>query len=195
MGGMQPTERVPMPPLPGDLLVAAVGDQDRFFANAVILLLESDDTGALGVVLNHIASVDLDLALPGWAQQVSAPQVMFRGGPCEPMGALCLARLDPAKPTPPSFRPVFKDLGLINLDADAATVGAGVAELRIFSGYAGWAPGQLEAEIQRGMWYVCGGRVEDAFTPEPEQLWRQVLRRSPGEAAFLSTWTCEPELN
>lgn len=191
---MTACERQPLPPLPGDLLVAGVGQTGGFFAGAVILLLESDDAGAAGVVLNAVAPVDLEWVLPGWESVVAPPQVAFRGGPVEAGGALCLGRRAPSIAAG-DWEPLFADVGLVPLELPPAVVARDWSALRIFAGYSGWAPGQLAAELRRGDWYVVRGTPDDVFTAEPETLWRRVLRRSPGQAALLSTWTDHPELN
>ena len=63
------------------------------------------------------------------------------------------------------------------------------------AGYAGWAAGQLQAEISEGMWHVLPARYSDVFGGHPLELWRAVLRRQKGELAFFSTWMENPELN
>ena len=63
------------------------------------------------------------------------------------------------------------------------------------AGYAGWSPGQLEAEINEGAWYVISAQPGDVFAPEPDRLWRQVLRRQEGDMAFLATYPDDPTLN
>jgi putative transcriptional regulator len=61
-----------------------------------------------------------------------------------------------------------------------------VDAVRLFSGYAGWSPGQLEGELEAGGWLVLPAALADAFTPEPDDLWRAVLRRSGGRVALYA---------
>ena len=68
---------------------------------------------------------------------------------------------------------------MLDLTADADVVGAAVDDLRIFSGYAGWGAGQLEAEIDEGAWFVVDADAGDVFAGAPDGLWRVVLRRQP----------------
>ena len=72
---------------------------------------------------------------------------------------------------------------------------AELSGLRIFAGYAGWGEGQLEEEIAEGAWYVVDGEARDAFTDEPELLWRTVLRRQGGDLAMVATFPEDPSLN
>jgi putative transcriptional regulator len=67
--------------------------------------------------------------------------------------------------------------------------------VRIFAGYAGWGTEQLEAEIEEGSWYVVPSTPSDVFSTEPESLWARVLRRQPGELAWVSTRPLDPTLN
>ena len=62
-------------------------------------------------------------------------------------------------------------------------------------GYAGWAPGQLEHELEQGWWHVVRASYGDVYDPDPDTLWRRVLRRQGGELALLATWTATPEQN
>jgi len=74
-------------------------------------------------------------------------------------------------------------------------VAGGIASFRVFAGYAGWGPGQLQDEIDEGAWYVVAAEPADVFDPEPEQLWRAVLRRSGGALALVATYPDDPSLN
>ena len=67
--------------------------------------------------------------------------------------------------------------------------------LRIFAGYAGWDAGQLERELEFEMWHAVPAQRTDVFDPDPETLWRRVLRRQGGELGLLSTWTTMTEAN
>ena len=69
---------------------------------------------------------------------------------------------------------------------DPALVAAGVRGVRVFRGYAGWGPGQLEGEIEAGAWLVLDSEPGDVFSSKPDELWRTVLRRQPGRLAWLA---------
>ena len=180
---------------PGTLLVAGVELADGIFDGAVVLLLDVDASGALGVALNAYTGVELAGVLPGWEGLTSWPHRLFDGGPVSQEGAICLA--SPVHPTeePPGWRPLFQRVGLLHLETPIELAAGAYADLRIFAGYAGWAPGQLQAEVSQGMWHPVPGRRADVFDPDPESLWRRVLARQGGELGWLSTWTSTPELN
>jgi putative transcriptional regulator len=67
--------------------------------------------------------------------------------------------------------------------------------MRVFAGYAGWGPGQLENEIAEGAWYVVPAETGDLLDPDAEGLWSRVLRRQPGELAFVATCPLDPTQN
>ena len=182
-------------PAAGMLLVASPTLLDPNFADTVVLLLDADGEGALGVVLNRPSGLRVSEVLADWGDVVAEPEVLFQGGPVSTDGALAVARLRPEVADPVGFRPVVGPLGLVDLDAPVELVGECLEALRIFAGYAGWGAGQLETEVARGDWYVVPGQPPDAFRRDPGCLWRDVLRRQPGELAWHSTRPVDPDLN
>ncbi|MDN5570807.1 MAG: YqgE/AlgH family protein [Propionibacteriaceae bacterium] len=184
------------PPIePGTLLVAGVVLSDGVFDGSVILLLDVDEHGALGVILNRLNDLELGAALPGWEGLASFPQRLHDGGPVSPEGAICLASPVHAGEEPPGWRELFASVGLLHLQTPLELADGAFRDLRIFAGYAGWGPGQLAGEIARDMWLIVRGTYSDVFDPDPETLWRRVLARQEGELGWLSTWTSTPELN
>lgn len=177
------------------LLVAAPTLVDPNFAATVVLLLDVDSDGALGVVVNRPSAVLVGDVLDGWGDVVAEPEVLFRGGPVSTEGALAVGRLaDPDDP-PEGFRAVFGPMGVVDLDAPADVVGRRLAELRIFAGYAGWGAGQLEDEVEGGDWYVVPAEGSDVFRADPSELRRDVLRRQPGDLAWHATRPADPGQN
>jgi putative transcriptional regulator len=94
-----------------------------------------------------------------------------------------------------AWEPVVGDVGVLDLRHDADAVGGGLAGLRVFAGYAAWERGQVEAEIGEGAWYVVPAEPTDAFTGEPDGLWRAVLARQPGELARVALVPADPSVN
>ncbi|WP_028708691.1 YqgE/AlgH family protein [Propionicicella superfundia] len=182
-------------PQPGSLLIATVDISDGIFDRSIVLLLDADESGALGVILNKVSDVDLEEVLPRWQNLCSRPQVLFDGGPVSRNGAVCLASPAEQSDEPPGWRALFGDVGLLHLDTPIELVDGAFKDLRIFAGYAGWEPGQLEAELLRGSWYVAAAHHSDAFDPDPETLWRRVLHRQLGDVAVYATWPDDPEQN
>jgi putative transcriptional regulator len=72
---------------------------------------------------------------------------------------------------------------------------ADLVGVRVFSGYAGWGAGQLESELVEGSWYLAEALPNDLLDPDPERLWRSVLRRQAGELAYVATFPDDPAMN
>lgn len=182
----------------GCLLVATPSLGDPHFDRTVVLLLDHDENGALGVIINRPTPVPVDEVLPDWSPYVTGEAVLFAGGPVGTDSALALAQLDggggPEAPTP-GFRPLAGELGLIDLDTPPEILVPGLRGLRVFAGYAGWGPGQLEGEIDEDAWFVVAAHEGDPFHPEADRMWRTVLRRQPGELAWVSTAPADPTWN
>jgi putative transcriptional regulator len=183
-------------PAAGRLLVATPALVDPNFDHTVVLLLDVDENGALGVVLNRPSPVAVDEILGGWSDLVTRPDVLFQGGPVSTDSALAVATLTSEDGGDPvGFRRLYGETGIVDLDAPTELFGAALSGLRIFAGYAGWAAEQLEAEIEEGSWYLVSSVASDVFDDDPAGLWGRVLRRQPGELAWVSTRPVDPTLN
>lgn len=181
--------------LVGRLLVATPMLEHPTFRRTVILLLDHGEDGALGVVVNRPSGVDVDAVLPDWQLLATVPGRLFSGGPVQQDSALGLVTVPGDDEEPPGVRRIIGSLGLVDLDAQPDVVAAGVGGLRIFAGYAGWSPGQLEGEIVDGSWYVVDAEARDAFSDDPEGLWPTVLLRQGGDLAWVASYPDDPALN
>jgi len=179
----------------GMLLLASPELLDPNFVDTVVLLLDADEEGAMGVVINRPSPVPVISVLAGWGDIVAEPEVLFRGGPVSPEGALAVALLRDHIPVPPGLRPVTERLAIVDLEGEADDIDSAVDGVRIFAGYAGWGAGQLEGEIEGGDWYVVPSLPPDPFLSDPTDLWREVMRRQPGELAWHVNRPADPELN
>ena len=181
-------------PAAGRLLVATPALTDPNFAGTVVLLLDHDADGTLGVVLNRPTELRAAEVLPAVRGLVAEPTVVFDGGPVTPQSAIAVGLLPEREHDPTWFRRVFSDIGLVDLDAlvDGQTA---TEALRVYAGYAGWDAGQLDAELAEGAWLVLALLPSDVFHAQPPRLWRTVLRRQPVPLAYLSTWTPDPDTN
>ncbi len=179
----------------GMLLLATPALVDPHFVDTVVLLLDVDEQGALGVVLNRPSAVPVGDVLEPWADVVAEPEVLFQGGPVGTDGALAVAALRDPEEVPVGFRPVEGRLGLVDLDTPVELMSGSLDALRIFAGYAGWGAAQLDGEIEEGSWYVVPGELPDAFRADTADLRRDVLRRQPGELAWHATRPFDPDLN
>jgi putative transcriptional regulator len=184
------TSMIASAPTKGRLLIATPPLEDPNFDRTVIYVLEHHDEGALGLVLNRPSPEELGDALRAWTAMQSDPSTVFVGGPVEPDALIAIARMrDAAGATadPEHLAPLNGDLASADLAADPDDVRPAISALRVFRGYAGWGPGQLEGEIESGAWLVLDPEPTDLFTEEPDELWRTVLRRQPGRLSWLAT--------
>lgn len=175
----------------GHLLIAGAGLWDPNFRRAVVLVGHHDDEGAVGVVLNRVTEVSVGVAVPALASLVPDGDPLFIGGPVQPQSAVVVADFEePDKADVVAFGSV----GFLPDEADSDTVG-GIRRARVFAGYAGWGPGQLDAELEEGSWIAEPARTEDVFTAEPEQLWSEVLRRKGHAYDMLRLMPADPSSN
>jgi putative transcriptional regulator len=180
---------------PHRLLVASPALIDPEFFRAVVFLIEHDETGTVGVIINRPSHTPVGQILIDWQDVMSEPAVVFNGGPVQRDGALGLGRLAGSTDAGHGLRAVSGGLALVDLDADPAEVSVGAASLRVFAGHAGWGVGQLEAELIEGSWFVIAGGLDDVFSKTPGTLWRSVLRRQSAPLSLLSTYPVDVGLN
>lgn len=197
---------MPSPPAKGRLVVASPTLEDPNFHRTVVFLLAADPEGALGVVLNRPSGTSIDEVVPHWGFHASDPPVLFVGGPVQPNAAICVGRAqEPVRERAASaevadedeagFSPLIGDLGTVDLNRAPDEIGVAFSGLRVFTGYSGWGPGQLEEEIEAGAWFVVEGQQSDVLSTEPGDLWEQVLRRQGGWLAVLARHPDDASLN
>jgi putative transcriptional regulator len=176
----------------GKLLVAGPALQDPNFRRTVVLICEHTDDGALGLVINRPTTVEVTDAVPELATLLGDDASLWSGGPVQPQSIVLLAELDDP---PEDALMVVGDVGLVLQGADLEDLADDASRGRAFLGYAGWGPGQLEDELERGDWIVVAAEPDDAFRPEADGLWGEVLARQGGEYALLATMPPDPSLN
>ena len=191
--------------LTGRLLVATPELGDGNFERSVVLVLDHDEDGALGVVINRPTPVDVGEVLPTWQ-----PTGQRAGGalPGRTGGAGLGARAGRGARRRTRTRAAGLAAGRRPARAGRPRLrrprccAAEVSRLRIFAGYAGWGAGQLEDELAEGAWYVVDARrptaAASSATRSPRRrtgLWRAVLRRQGGDLAMVSTYLDDPSLN
>lgn len=187
-------------PTRGCLLVANPLLPDSNFDRTVVLLLAHGADGALGVVLNRPGPTGLDEVLPAWETLANSPPVVFVGGPVNQEAVICVARMEGGRPPgalpgDQGWSPVKGELGTLDLDLDPDSVADGLQDVRMFAGYAGWGPGQLENELEAGAWWAVDARQDDPFASHPERLWTDVLRRQRGPLKLVSSYPDDPTAN
>ena len=177
--------------LQGHLLVASPALLDPNFRRTVVLVTEHSMDGAAGLVLNRPSPVEVAGAVPQLEPVVDDGEPVWVGGPVQPEAVLVLGEfLDPHD----AAVPLFGSLGFPSLSEPEDIVPA-TTRRRVFAGCAGWAAGQLEAELADEDWIVEPARADDAFTDDPGALWRDVLRRKGGIYELVARIPEDPRVN
>jgi putative transcriptional regulator len=177
--------------LTGRLLIANANLFDPNFRRAIVLVGHHDEDGAVGVILNRPLEVAVAEAVPALAGLVPDGEPVFRGGPVQPAAAVVLADFsDPER----AGVIAFDSIGFLPERTDE-DVSDAIRRARVFAGYAGWGPGQLEDELAESSWIVHAAFTEDVFHRDPERLWRDVVSRLGREAQVLRTLPDDPSLN
>ena len=169
---------------PGKLLIASPALSD-FFERAVVLLIEHNEEGAMGLVLNRPSETMVAEAVPTLAGLGDDGAVVRLGGPVGQNSVVALGEFGNPEE---SSRLVTGDVGVIDPDRSESLL-----RLRVYAGHAGWAPDQLEAELDQEAWVVADPDPEDPFSEG--DLWAESLARMGGKYALLSTMPLDPSLN
>ena len=180
-----------METLRGQLLVAAPTLEDPNFARTVVIVGEHNEDGALGVVLNRPSETEVAEAVPDLADLVEAGEIVHVGGPVQTSAVLVLAQFSEPEQ---AQQLVVGDVGFLAVDDDER-VATALDRARVFAGYAGWGPGQLEEELAREDWIVEPAVREDVFTDDPDSLWGHVLERKGGQYRLLARMPLDPSVN
>jgi putative transcriptional regulator len=180
------------PTLSGQLLIASPSLTDPNFARTVVAIANHDEDGALGVVLNRPSDTEVGEAVPDLAELVENGEVVHVGGPVQPASIVVLAEFE--DPSDAAYL-VTGRVGLVSDRTGIEHLGEVTERRRVYAGYAGWGPGQLEAELERDDWILEDATVEDVFAEDPLELWQQVLDRKGGQFRLLARMPLDPSVN
>lgn len=180
-----------MDSLRGSLLIAGPDLFDPNFRRVVVLVGEHTEEGALGVVLNRPSPATVEEIVPSLAHVAGPGELLFFGGPVQPEAVVILAEFD--QPERAEML-VLDRIGFLIGEVDPERTGP-IGRARVFAGYAGWGPGQLEAELEESSWLIEPGRPDDVFAPHDHDLWRRAVRRKGADFATLSLMPFDPTLN
>jgi putative transcriptional regulator len=178
--------------LKGQLLLASPALFDPNFRRSVVLVTEHTDEGAAGLVLNRRSETPVAEAVPDLQRLVGDEELVYVGGPVQQDSVLVLAEFDdPGE----AAMLVVDDVGFLPGDGDFELLAGTTRRARVYAGYAGWGPGQLEEELEESSWIVAEGGGLDLF-PEPEtDLWGSVLRDKGGVYRVVALMPEDPSLN
>lgn len=161
----------------GKFLVASRQLEDPNFRETVVLLIEYGLDGAMGLVINRPSAVKLATVFPDIEELKQRKDTIFVGGPVAVNQMLLLIR---SSKMPEDATAVVPDVYIssswkvLERLMKKTTQDEG---FRLFAGYAGWAPSQLDFERTRGDWYVLKADAESIFSQNPSELWQELIRR------------------
>jgi putative transcriptional regulator len=171
--------------LRGKLLVAAPSLFD-YFRRTVVLVIEHTPDGAMGVVLNRESETRVADAVPQLAELADADELVRIGGPVAPQSVVALGEFEDIEE---AGKAVTGQLGTLDPDAGNDSL----RRLRVYAGYAGWAAGQLEAELEQEAWVVAPAEEQDPFSDG--DIWSRALERRGGAYRLLATMPPDPSQN
>jgi putative transcriptional regulator len=180
-----------MDPLTGSLLISNASLFDPNFRRTVVLVGHHDEQGGVGVVLNQPLGITVREAVPALAGLVEPDDPLFEGGPVRSEAVVVVADF---VDTSRAELLALGTIGFLPPEADDDIADA-IGRARVFAGYAGWGPGQLEAELEEGSWLVTPAVPGDVFHAEPARLWDDVVRRLGRGFEMLRLMPRDPSMN
>ncbi len=185
--------------LRGHYLIAGKQLRDTNFYKTVVLIIEHSDDGAMGLVVNRPSSIRVSHALSEHFSYPETDEVVFLGGPVEPSALFVLHNagdLDEKESCvlPDVFVGGSAEAFSRVVQAAAAGTREGL-EIRVFSGCAGWGPGQLESELSRGDWYILPADSDSLYDSDPYEIWDEQMSRLTQKNRILPSGPSDPEWN
>ena len=175
----------------GHFLVANSTLQDPNFTATVVLLIEHDDSGAFGLIVNRVSEIHLSAAIENLSMKAQSVP-LFEGGPVRTDALFILhSEKQLAKPGDRVVDGVFMSSEKAQLEKLLETE----SNFHVYHGYSGWAPGQLEAEIEAKSWVIVPAKAEIIFHENPENAWREALAHQGGLFEYFAQNVRDPFLN
>jgi len=170
----------------GKILIAQRDLPDPNFTRTVVLIVDLNDQGTVGLILNRRSDVTLASVFKTLKPHEGSAPVFYLGGPVQNDGVIGLLRADAGpKDTHHVFGDVYVTAGREPLE-DMVAAGADPSRFRAYLGYAGWSPAQLERETAQGSWRVLKSVAGTVFDPNPDSLWDRLINQTDGLSASLA---------
>jgi putative transcriptional regulator len=171
----------------GKLLVAHEDLPDPNFADTVVLLITYDEEGAMGLVINRSTDIPLSKLFEDMEGAKGRNDRAFAGGPVARTGVVALVR---SREQPEQSRHVFADVHLITTQEvleKSMKAGTNESAFRVYIGYAGWGPGQLDHEVELGTWHILRGEAEVVFDAKPDSVYSRLIEKTRIRTASLAS--------
>jgi putative transcriptional regulator len=178
--------------LRGTLLIASPALVDPNFFRTVVLITEHNEEGAMGIVLNRPSDTMVGDVVPELADVAGDGAPVYVGGPVQPEALVLLAEF--SDPSAAAWI-VVADVGLASADVDLEELASVVRRGRVYAGYSGWAPGQLEAEMELDSWIVEPPLPAELFPDDSDSMWNAVLARKGGSYSLIARMPADPSMN
>jgi putative transcriptional regulator len=187
----------------GQYLIAEEELTDPNFNKTVVLMIDHDEKGALGLVINRPAKTKLSEVLPHFVGHPSGDMPIYYGGPVQPEFMFVLHKgLEHYESSENAFCPIpgvyFEPDSLRIMEyclENEAFAHEKVHDIRFYLGYSGWGVGQVEREIQQHSWVTLRGEGELVFHPKPQETWQEGLRAVGGMYKILADYGWKPGIN
>jgi putative transcriptional regulator len=177
----------------GKILISEPFLQDYFFKRSVILLAEHNDEGTFGVIVNKPVKARFNDVVKDFPEFNSK---IFLGGPVQSDSLFFLHTIGEAIENSLEIMPGIYWGGDIEQVREMISLEQiKPAQIRFFIGYSGWAPKQLDDELERNSWVVSQIGIEDIFRTTPSMLWTRSLRKLGGEYAHWINFPDDPSDN
>jgi putative transcriptional regulator len=176
--------------LTGWLLVSSPSLVDPNFRRTVVLVTHHDEEGAVGLVLSRPSELEIAVAVPELSELPCVDDVVYVGGPVQPEAVVVLVEFDELEA---DSEPIVGNVAFLPPERSADELS--LRRARVFAGYSGWGPGQLEAELEEESWIVVASEPDDAFATDADALWRTVLQRKGGPFTLIASMPYDPRLN
>jgi len=183
----------------GHFLIAESNMSDPNFFQTVVLILEHNEEGAFGLVVNRKSQLTLGDLMPGFQNEKGYAIPVYVGGPVQQEYLFALhSEIEGIEQSPSAIKPVdgvvFEPAFMI-LENYLKEHEEKEGTIHLFLGYSGWAPGQLESEMERGSWMTLPAKPNIVFHPNPEEGWRAALREKGGIYKVFADSNQDPALN
>ncbi|MBM79569.1 MAG: hypothetical protein CMJ78_03120 [Planctomycetaceae bacterium] len=184
--------------LKGSFLIAGKDLRDRNFYKTVVLIVEHGENGAMGLVINRPSTMSVAHVLSEHFQLPETNDLVYVGGPVEPAALFVLhncPHLDESGYSVAAGVYVGSSAESFQSVIEEAIADDSDFRYRIFSGFAGWAPGQLEGEMDRGDWFIQPFGGEFVLNDDPYYVWDELMERVHLENRMLLEVRVDPEWN
>lgn len=171
----------------GIFLVAKPELVDPNFQRSVVLVTHGEDLQTVGVIINRPTPIPLTKLMPRDADAANYRDAVYFGGPVLQRALIAVFRSETPPPAP-AF-PVRHGLYLsMHPDVLRMLLAGSGGQYRLYAGFSGWAPGQLEAEIQRDDWYVLPADADIVFRKDMDGVWEELLHRARARRTKSPAW-------